>query len=105
MVALIKHELALRPSRGHRRRTHRFLKDSPAMKARVTITLKNGVLDPQGKAIHHALEGLGFNGVNDVRAGIRSVMEKESELDTYIVIIYCLSGSIGKILETLCVVH
>ena len=29
------------------------------MKARVTITLKNGVLDPQGKAIHHALEGLG----------------------------------------------
>jgi phosphoribosylformylglycinamidine synthase len=45
------------------------LKDSPAMKARVTITLKNGVLDPQGKAIHHALEGLGFGGVNDVRAG------------------------------------
>ncbi len=39
------------------------------MKARVFITLKNGVLDPQGKAIHHALEGLGFNGVNDVRAG------------------------------------
>jgi phosphoribosylformylglycinamidine synthase len=39
------------------------------MKARVTITLKNGVLDPQGKAIHHALEGLGFDGVNDVRAG------------------------------------
>jgi phosphoribosylformylglycinamidine synthase len=44
-------------------------KDSPAMKARVTITLKNGVLDPQGKAIHHALDGLGFGGVNDVRAG------------------------------------
>jgi len=39
------------------------------MKARVFITLKNGVLDPQGKAIHHALEGLGFSGVNDVRAG------------------------------------
>ena len=39
------------------------------MKARVTVTLKNGVLDPQGKAIHHALEGLGFGGVNDVRAG------------------------------------
>jgi phosphoribosylformylglycinamidine synthase subunit PurS len=39
------------------------------MKARVYVTLKNGVLDPQGKAIHHALEGLGFNGVNDVRAG------------------------------------
>lgn len=39
------------------------------MKARVLITLKNGVLDPQGKAIHHALEGLGFSGVDDVRAG------------------------------------
>jgi phosphoribosylformylglycinamidine synthase PurS subunit len=40
-----------------------------AMKTRVFITLKPGVLDPQGKAIHHALEGLGFSGVNDVRAG------------------------------------
>jgi phosphoribosylformylglycinamidine synthase len=39
------------------------------MKTRVYVTLKNGVLDPQGKAIHHALEGLGFDGVNDVRAG------------------------------------
>lgn len=39
------------------------------MKVRVIVTLKNGVLDPQGRAIHHALEGLGFGGVNDVRAG------------------------------------
>ena len=39
------------------------------MKARVFVTLKPGVLDPQGKAIHHALEGLGFSGINDVRAG------------------------------------
>ena len=39
------------------------------MKMRIIVTLKNGVLDPQGKAIHHALEGLGFTGVNDVRAG------------------------------------
>ncbi|MEH6475170.1 MAG: phosphoribosylformylglycinamidine synthase subunit PurS [Sneathiella sp.] len=39
------------------------------MKARVTISLKNGVLDPQGKAIEHALHGLGFEGVNDVRQG------------------------------------
>lgn len=39
------------------------------MKTRIFVTLKNGVLDPQGKAIHHALEGLGFDGVNDVRAG------------------------------------
>lgn len=39
------------------------------MKSRIFVTLKNGVLDPQGKAIHHALEGLGFSGVRDVRAG------------------------------------
>jgi phosphoribosylformylglycinamidine synthase len=39
------------------------------MKARVFVTLKPGVLDPQGRAIHHALEGLGFSGINDVRAG------------------------------------
>jgi phosphoribosylformylglycinamidine synthase len=39
------------------------------MKARVHITLKNGVLDPQGRAIAHALGGLGFAGVNDVRQG------------------------------------
>jgi len=39
------------------------------MKYRVHVTLKPGVLDPQGKAIHHALEGLGFEGVRGVRAG------------------------------------
>jgi phosphoribosylformylglycinamidine synthase len=39
------------------------------VKAKVHITLKSGVLDPQGKAIHHALDGLGFKGVEDVRQG------------------------------------
>jgi phosphoribosylformylglycinamidine synthase PurS subunit len=39
------------------------------MKVRVSVSLKNGVLDPQGRAIHHSLEGLGFSGVKDVRAG------------------------------------
>ena len=39
------------------------------MKLRIIVTLKNGVLDPQGKAIQHALGGLGFDGVSDVRAG------------------------------------
>ena len=39
------------------------------MKARIKITLKNGVLDPQGKAIQNALGALGFEGVNDVRQG------------------------------------
>ncbi len=39
------------------------------MKVRVFVSLKNGVLDPQGRAIHHAIEGLGIRGVSDVRAG------------------------------------
>ncbi len=39
------------------------------MKARVHITLKNGVLDPQGKAIANALGGMGFAGVQGVRQG------------------------------------
>jgi phosphoribosylformylglycinamidine synthase len=39
------------------------------MKARVHVTLKSGVLDPQGKAIGHALGSLGFSGVGEVRQG------------------------------------
>jgi phosphoribosylformylglycinamidine synthase PurS subunit len=39
------------------------------VKAKVHVTLKNGVLDPQGKAVQHALAGLGFAGVEDVRQG------------------------------------
>jgi phosphoribosylformylglycinamidine synthase len=50
------------------------------MKARVFVTLKPGVLDPQGKAIHHALAGLGFSGVQDVRAG--KLIELELADDT-----------------------
>ena len=39
------------------------------MKVRVFVSLKPGVLDPQGRAVHHALEGLGFASVEDVRVG------------------------------------
>lgn len=39
------------------------------MKARVTVMLKNGVLDPQGEAVRHALGSLGFEGVEGVRQG------------------------------------
>ena len=39
------------------------------MKARVYVMLKNGVLDPQGDAVRHALGALGFDGVNGVRQG------------------------------------
>ena len=39
------------------------------MKAKVYVNLKPGVLDPQGKAIHHSVELLGFDGISDVRQG------------------------------------
>ena len=41
----------------------------PTMKAKVTVMLKNGVLDPQGEAVRHALGTLGFDGVEGVRQG------------------------------------
>ena len=39
------------------------------MKVRILVSLKPGVLDPQGRAVPHALEGMGFEGVDDVRIG------------------------------------
>lgn len=39
------------------------------MKAQIHITLKNGILDPQDKTIHHALETLEFSGITEVRTG------------------------------------
>jgi len=50
-----------------RRRPTRL--EHPPMQVRVFVRLKPGVLDPQGRAVHHALEGLGFAGVEDVRIG------------------------------------
>jgi phosphoribosylformylglycinamidine synthase PurS subunit len=41
----------------------------PAMKAQVTVTLKSGILDPQGKAIEGALKSLGVDGIASVRQG------------------------------------
>ena len=45
------------------------------MKAIVNVYLKEGVLDPQGKAAHHALGSLGFDNVNDVRIGKQIILE------------------------------
>lgn len=45
------------------------------MKVRILVRLKPGVLDPQGRAVHHALDGLGFSGVEDVRVGRMIEME------------------------------
>ena len=56
------------------------------MKVRVHVNLKPGVLDPQGRAVHHALEGLGFTGVSGVRIGRTVELEvagdtSDTELD------------------------
>ncbi|MCH9739541.1 MAG: phosphoribosylformylglycinamidine synthase subunit PurS [Epsilonproteobacteria bacterium] len=48
------------------------------MKAIVNIFLKEGVLDPQGKAIHHALDAMNFEGVEDVRMGKQIVLKLTS---------------------------
>ncbi|WDI31511.1 phosphoribosylformylglycinamidine synthase subunit PurS [Hyphococcus flavus] len=50
------------------------------MKAKITITLKNGVLDPQGAAIENALASLGFEGADSVRQG-KVIEMKLSETD------------------------
>ena len=48
------------------------------MTATVNVFLKDGVLDPQGKAAHHALDSLGFSGVSDVRIGKQIVLQLDS---------------------------
>jgi len=49
------------------------------MTAIVNVFLKEGVLDPQGKAAHHALDSLGFEGVKDVRIGKQIVLQLETD--------------------------
>jgi len=49
------------------------------MTAIVNVFLKEGVLDPQGKAAHHALDSLGFEGVNDVRIGKQIVLQLDTD--------------------------
>ncbi len=51
------------------------------MKLRIHVTLKPGVLDPQGKAIEHALAGLGFGGVNGARVGKLIELDVADETD------------------------
>jgi phosphoribosylformylglycinamidine synthase subunit PurS len=48
------------------------------MKARVYVTLKRGILDPQGQAVLHALSSLGYSGVKDVRVGKLIELELET---------------------------
>lgn len=59
------------------------------MKVRVHVSLKPGVLDPQGRAVHHALDSMGFAGVEDVRIG------RLIELDV-------VDGTSDEALEAMC---
>jgi phosphoribosylformylglycinamidine synthase len=52
------------------------------MKVVANIFLKTGVLDPQGKAVHHGLDALGFEGVNDVRVGKQIVIQLDETDET-----------------------
>ncbi len=51
------------------------------MLAKVYVTLKNGVLDPQGKAIHHAAETIGYQGISDVRQGKYFEISLDASID------------------------
>ena len=57
-----------------------FKPPTSEMKAKVFVTLKAGVLDPQGKAIKHSVELLGFNGISDIRQGKYSEIAIDGEL-------------------------
>jgi phosphoribosylformylglycinamidine synthase len=52
------------------------------MKARIYVTLKPSVLDPQGKAIHHAIETIGYRGIKDVRQGKYFEITLDANLST-----------------------
>jgi len=49
------------------------------MTAVVNVYLKQGVLDPQGKAAHHALDSLGFEGIKDVRIGKQVILQLDTD--------------------------
>ena len=69
------------------------------MKIKVFVTLKPGVLDPQGRAIHHALGSLGFDGVGDVRAGKLIEMEVADSMDDATIDSMCATLLANTVIE------
>lgn len=69
------------------------------MKLRIVVTLKPGVLDPQGRAIRHALGGLGFDGVGDVRAGKLFELEVADDTDDATVDAMCRQLLANTVIE------
>ena len=70
------------------------------MATRVTVTLKPGVLDPQGRATAHALEGLGFAGVRDVRVGKVIVLDLDADVTSQDVDAMCRKLLANTVIET-----
>ena len=75
------------------------------MKLRIFVTLKPGVLDPQGRAIAHALQSLGFEGVGDVRAGKLIEMEVADGTDDATVDRMCRRLLANTVIENYRVEH
>ncbi len=70
------------------------------MQVRVLVRLKPGVLDPQGRAVHHALEGLGFAGVEDVRIGRLIELEVADGTDQAAVTAMCEQLLANTVIES-----
>ncbi len=75
------------------------------MKARITVTLKPGVLDPQGRAICSALAGLGFEGVSDVRVGKLIELEVADGTSTETIEAMCRQLLANTVMEMFHVEH
>ncbi len=69
------------------------------MKVRVSVSLKNGVLDPQGRAIHHSLESMGFGGVKDVRAGRMFELEVDETITDEALDVMCQKLLANMVIE------
>ncbi len=75
------------------------------MKLKVYVTLKPGVLDPQGRAIHHALGSLGFDGVEDVRVGRLIEMQVADGTDDAVVEAMCRQLLANTVIENFRIEH
>jgi phosphoribosylformylglycinamidine synthase subunit PurS len=101
----LRPQLALSVSARHRR-GHLFIcQGFAAMKARIFVTLKNGVLDPQGKAIHHGLESLGFAGVNDVRMGKMIELDVDASVSDEVIEDMCRQLLANTVIENFKIVR
>ncbi len=75
------------------------------MKLKVYVTLIPGVLDPQGRAIHHALGSLGFDGVQDVRVGRLIEMQVAEGTDDAAVEAMCRQLLANTVIENFRIEH